>query len=195
MCCKYDSVRLDERVSSVLDDISILHKYDSVVCSVDGITKVSKFQFYISTIQLLQAIPSTPDNVLFQFYISTIQLAVYFGIGKYISQNTRKGKWGTGALEAISQILHKELPGLKGYPANSLKNMRKFYENWQMLESNSSVTNDDVSDSTIAIVELTIDIYHSMCISEIKDFPVDDFFKLSVVLLAVCSSSSEFPTN
>lgn len=60
--------------------------------------------------------------------VNRIQLAVYFGIGKYISLNTRKGVWGTGALEAISQILHKELPGLRGYSASSLKNMRIFYE-------------------------------------------------------------------
>ena len=62
--------------------------------------------------------------------VNRIQLAVYFGIGKFVSQNTRKGVWGTGALEAISQILRKELPGLKGYSASSMKNMRKFYENW-----------------------------------------------------------------
>lgn len=41
--------------------------------------------------------------------VNRIQLAVYFSIGKYISLNSRKGKWGTGALEAISQILRKEL--------------------------------------------------------------------------------------
>ena len=39
--------------------------------------------------------------------VNRIQLAVYFSIGKYISLNTRKGKWGTGALEAISQILRR----------------------------------------------------------------------------------------
>ena len=72
--------------------------------------------------------------------VNRIQLAVYFGIGKYISQNTRKGFWGTGALEAISQILRRELPGLKGYSASSMKNMRKFYESWQMLDSNSAIT-------------------------------------------------------
>ena len=42
--------------------------------------------------------------------VNRTQLAVYFGIGKYISLNTRKNKWGTGALEAISQQLRKELP-------------------------------------------------------------------------------------
>ena len=60
--------------------------------------------------------------------VNRIQLAVYFAIGKYISLNTRKGKWGTGALEAISQQLRKELPGLRGFSVTSMKNMRKFYE-------------------------------------------------------------------
>ena len=85
--------------------------------------------------------------------VNRIQLAVYFGIGKFVSQNTRKGVWGMGALEAISQILRKELPGLKGYSASSMKNMRKFYENWQMLDPNSSVKTDD-NNSASALVEL-----------------------------------------
>lgn len=34
--------------------------------------------------------------------VNRIQLAVYFSIGKYISQHTRKGVWGTGALDAIA---------------------------------------------------------------------------------------------
>ena len=124
--------------------------------------------------------------------VNRIQLAVYFGIGKFVSQKTRKGVWGTGALEAISQILRKELPGLKGYSASSMKNMRKFYENWQMLDPNSSVTTDDNNSasvlvelesdkSTSAIVELhanVIDIYKSIRIPEIKNFPVEDFFRV-----------------
>ena len=114
--------------------------------------------------------------------VNRIQLAVYFGIGKYISRNTRKGFWGTGALEAISQILRRELPGLKGYSASSMKNMRKFYESWQMLDSNSEITiaDSEKTNSTIAIVELQntpIDIYQSIRVPEIKDFPIEDFFK------------------
>ena len=81
--------------------------------------------------------------------VNRVQLSVNFGIGKYISLNSRKGTWGTGALESISQILRKELPGLRGYSANSLKNMRKFYENWQMLDSNPHVSSDDLSKSAI----------------------------------------------
>ena len=76
--------------------------------------------------------------------VNRIQLAVYFAIGKYISLNTRKGKWGKGALEAISQILRKELPGLRGYSATQLRDMRLFYESWQILDSNSSVMADEL---------------------------------------------------
>lgn len=124
--------------------------------------------------------------------VNRIQLAVYFGIGKFVSQNTRKGVWGTGALESISQILRKELPGLKGYSASSMKNMRKFYENWQMLDPNSSVTTDENNSASVLVemesdksasanVELQnheIDIYQSIRIPEIKNFPAEDFFRV-----------------
>ena len=39
------------------------------------------------------------------------QLMLYYGIGKYISMNSRKGFWGKGAIDAISKRLEKELPG------------------------------------------------------------------------------------
>ena len=42
-------------------------------------------------------------------------LALYYGIGKFVSDNTRKDVWGTGAIEAISEQLRRELPGLRGF--------------------------------------------------------------------------------
>ena len=125
--------------------------------------------------------------------VNRIQLAVYFGIGKFVSQNTRKGVWGTGALESISQILRKELPGLKGYSATQLREMRLFYEAWQILDPNSSVVTDESSNqehtqsipvnSSVMTDELKntgnqIDIYHAIQIPNIADFPVEDFFKV-----------------
>ena len=71
--------------------------------------------------------------------VNRIQLAVYFGIGKYISLHTRKGVWGTGALEVISQRLRKELPGLRGYSTTQMKDMRLFYEAWCIIEPNSPI--------------------------------------------------------
>lgn len=125
--------------------------------------------------------------------VNRIQLAVYFGIGKFVSLNSRKGVWGTGALEAISQILRKELPGLKGYSATQLREMRLFYEAWQILDPNSSVTTDESpnqtlietapANSSVMTDELQafdnqIDIYHSIQIPNLADFPVEDFFKV-----------------
>jgi len=57
------------------------------------------------------------------------QLKLYFSVGGYVSANTRQGKWGTGAIEAISRSLQAELPGLRGFSPSSMKYMRLFYEN------------------------------------------------------------------
>ncbi|MBO7494591.1 MAG: DUF1016 family protein [Bacteroidales bacterium] len=64
------------------------------------------------------------------------QLALYYGIGRYISQNSRSGFWGKDAIETISRQLSAEMPGLRGFSARNLRNMRIFYEQWQMLDTN-----------------------------------------------------------
>jgi hypothetical protein len=51
-------------------------------------------------------------------------LALYYGIGHYVSENTRSGKWGVGAIEAISKQLQSELSGLRGFSPTNMKNMR-----------------------------------------------------------------------
>lgn len=70
------------------------------------------------------------------------QLKLYFRIGGYVSANTRRGKWGTGAVEAISNALQTELPGLRGFSAANMKKMRIFYEEWSGLANRSLTTND-----------------------------------------------------
>lgn len=67
------------------------------------------------------------------------QLALYFGIGRYISENSRNKNWGTGAIKTISDKLRQELPGLRGFGERNLKNMRAFYEAREMLEPDSAV--------------------------------------------------------
>ncbi|MBQ2575106.1 MAG: DUF1016 family protein [Bacteroidales bacterium] len=58
------------------------------------------------------------------------QLSLYFGIGCYVAANSRKGTWGTGAISRISQQLRKELPGLRGFSEQNIRNMRTFAEFW-----------------------------------------------------------------
>lgn len=114
-----------------------------------------------------------------------VQLTSYYSIGKYLSLHTRKGVWGKGALEAISSQLRKELPGLRGFSATSLKKMRLFYDAWNILDSNSSVVTDKIKnvDSTATTDELSyerssIEI-DSLPIKNIAGLPIEDFFRVS----------------
>lgn len=63
--------------------------------------------------------------------ISGSQLSLYFGVGMYVSANSREGTWGTGAIDDISGQLRRELPGLRGFSAQNIRNMRLFAEFWQ----------------------------------------------------------------
>ena len=60
-------------------------------------------------------------------------LSLYYGIGRFVSANSRKRTWGTGAIAAISELLQKEMPGLRGFGERNIKNMRTFYEFWSPL--------------------------------------------------------------
>lgn len=71
--------------------------------------------------------------------INQEQLALYYGIGRFVSINTRNKNWGKGFIESVSEQLRKELPGLRGFSAASLRKMRTFFEEWQMLSDNSFV--------------------------------------------------------
>lgn len=57
-------------------------------------------------------------------------LKLYFYVGGYISKKTRNAKWGSGAIDALSNQLQVELPGLRGFSAMSMKYMRLFFEAW-----------------------------------------------------------------
>ena len=91
-----------------------------------------------ATEQIKEAILSSQYKAAKQ--VNAVQLSLYYGVGRYVSQNTRKGVWGTGAIKVISEQLHKELPGLRGFSERNIKNMRAFYEAWQELDTNLETT-------------------------------------------------------
>ena len=126
------------------------------------------------------------------------QLALYYGIGRFVSANSRKKNWGKGAIETISDQLRKELPGLRGFSATSMRNMRIFYEEWRQLEINSSVATDEIqsltANSSVATDEFTeINIHSAVATAEIPsdneirqlqlanlpDFPLKEFLSIS----------------
>ena len=72
---------------------------------------------------------------------NAIQLSLYYGIGRYVSINLQQAHWGAKALDSISERLHRELPGLRGFSSGNLKKMRIFYEEWQCLSIGSPLAN------------------------------------------------------
>ena len=78
--------------------------------------------------------------------INQEQLSLYYGIGRYVSEHSRKGFWGTGAIGTISKQLKSELPGLKGFSEENIKLMRRFYEAWKDIEANSVVGTTEITD-------------------------------------------------
>ena len=80
-------------------------------------------------------------------------LSLYYGIGKYISENSRTGFWGTGAIDTISQKLQQELPGLRGFSVSNMKNMRMFYEEWREYFENRTSLMHNLELSVNQIVE------------------------------------------
>ena len=105
--------------------------------------------------------------------VNRVQLSLYYAIGRYLSQYTRKGAWGNGVLEAMSQQLRRELPGLRGFSATNLREMRLFYEAWKSLDSNSSVTTDELEAKDILPQEQGLILGRGE-----GDFPVEDFFRV-----------------
>ena len=83
--------------------------------------------------------------------ISGAQLSLYFGVGLYVSANSRNGKWGTGAIKTISEQLRRELPGLRGFSEESIKKMRTFAEYWHHY-LNRSPTATDLEESSVRAV-------------------------------------------
>ena len=101
------------------------------------------------------------------------QLMLYYGIGKYISLNSRKGFWGKGAIDAISERLDKELPGLRGFTSRNLRYMRTFYEEWEMLDlvGQPENTSENVPNS----LELTNSELENTAIVPIWNLQVPDY--------------------
>ena len=99
------------------------------------------------------------------------QLALYYGIGRYISQNSRAGFWGKDAIETISRQLSAEMPGLRGFSPRNLRNMRMFYEQWQYLDSNLAVAT-----AKIEPVENKENTIRQLQLTNYDDFPLTAFF-------------------
>lgn len=111
--------------------------------------------------------------------VNRVQLGLYFGIGRFLASKKGKKTWGTGVLETISDNLRKQLPGLRGFSATSLKKMRQFYENWSFLDvPNSTVTTDELPEPSESLDKSIIAITEFKVSVNFTEFPIDDFLKV-----------------
>ncbi|WP_315100049.1 YhcG family protein [Capnocytophaga sputigena] len=131
-----------------------------------------KTSYTTATEQIKEAILSSQYTAAKQ--VNAVQLSLYYGVGRYVSQNTRKGVWGTGAIKAISEQLHKELPGLRGFSERNIKNMRAFYEAWQELDINSAVAT-----AKLQVIGNKIDTNLEITISKLQNVLSPHFDTLS----------------
>lgn len=121
------------------------------------------------------------------------QLALYYGIGRFVSQHSGKGFWGKNAIENISKLLKEEMPGLKGFSAENIKLMRRFYEAWDNIEPNSVVDTTKLTqrieragdaNSVVATTELQSNdsedgAIRRLSLTNDEDFPITAFLNIS----------------
>ena len=112
-------------------------------------------------------------------YANKEQLSLYYGIGRYVSENSREGFWGKGAIETISQQLQKELPGLRGFSAANIKFMRQFYETWcDDLKSLTAISGINERKSLTAVSEIDTQLLIPCEKPDREDFDFSSFLGL-----------------
>lgn len=107
----------------------------------------------------IEAVKTIKEAILRSQYraaasVNKEQLSLYYGIGRYVSENSRTGFWGKGAIEQVSSLLQKELPGLRGFSATSIRNMRIFYEEWDKVLNHQPLADDLALNEKLLLVEI-----------------------------------------
>jgi len=148
-----------------------------------------------------QAIQAIKSAILQSRYraatlVNREMLSLYFGIGKFISDNSRNNFWGTNALETISVSLQQELPGLRGFSITNLKNMRNFYEAWspvlnyqselkiynkKFVVNSKTIENDQIENRQSVTDEIDIHLLErnrQSATDDLKDIQWDNFLSI-----------------
>ena len=111
------------------------------------------------------------------------QLSLYYWIGRYISENSRFSSWGNKAIDTISHRLESEMPGLRGFSARNLRNMRRFYEEWSTLYSPMTIASKSEHDN-LAVVTAKSDTdvpasdLRQLSLPNSRGFPVEAFLSI-----------------
>ena len=97
-------------------------------------------------------------------------LKLYFYVGGYISKKTRMAEWGSSAIDALSEQLQVELPGLRGFAPSNIKNMRIFFETWYVIEEIRQLATAELDREAFRQLPIA-----EICDTEIRYLPSDEF--------------------
>ena len=83
------------------------------------------------------------------------QLQLYYAVGGYLPHQSEMNAWGSGAIDAISEMLQRDLPGLRGFSGRNLRLMRTFYREWSSYlvpTSNLELANSELPNERTPII-------------------------------------------
>lgn len=114
------------------------------------------------------------------------QLALYYGIGRYVSANSRKKNWGTGAIETISEQL-QGTARTSWLFSKKYQEYATFFEEWRMIEQHNSavataeITKINASDnSAVVTADFTDDVeIRQLQLANLPNFPLAEFLSIS----------------
>lgn len=92
-------------------------------------TKITQNNNYRSTLkEIITTIKKSRYQMLKKVNKETVQL--YWSIGKTVSIKTNQHRWGKSIVEKLAKDLQSEFPGVRGFSARNIWNMKKFYETY-----------------------------------------------------------------
>ena len=113
-------------------------------------------------------------------HVNKEQLSLYYGIGRYVSENSRVGFWGKSAIETISRQLQIEIPRLRGFSPSNIKNMRQFYEEWYPIINRQPSAGDLKTQAVVGDIKIDESLLlKATDKSEVVGFEWSNFFAIS----------------
>ena len=95
--------------------------------------------------------------------VSKQTLLLYWDIGKMVSEKIELAGWGKSVVEQLAKDLQTEIPGVRGFSARNIRNMKRFYEFYATCGiSATTVAKIELpNNSATAVAELEIEENHS----------------------------------
>jgi predicted nuclease of restriction endonuclease-like (RecB) superfamily len=98
-------------------------------------------------------------------------ILLYWNVGKYISEQMEKQKWGSSYIDELAKFISANCPEIKGFNRRGLYRMKQFYETYKGNEFVSTLLTQISWSNHLAILSATKSIeerefYIKLCIKE-----------------------------